>query len=530
MQSNQNQQTIELRDYWRIVVKRKWFLIFPFVITALLVTAGSYYLQPTYESSTTILVAESHLLSSTFSRMMPENRHSMSREQRQERINTIRNRIVSTDYLSQLVERLGLPVPQSIKEAVIELHSKFPDISELELARKMQVESLRRTISVSFNGSNLVQIAATASSPQLAADKARTLADIFIENSLASELTGVEGALVFSDEMLDTYRKRLEESEAELRRFEQEMLRRNMDQDSTMIRNIDQINTAIDATNIEIKSISKTIGTLRDELEEHGIDQPRIDYSSNLASLKFDALESISGLSGLLVRYSWRDAQVVRINERSREYLQEIENEIESLVVGQFPEREPIIQQKLIDYEYLSIKLSFLKEKRRVLYEAVRNVQSQIAESPALTQRHEALQRKVEENRRIYELFSEQLTGSQINQAATRAEAETKFKIIEPAAIPLKPVSPNRVKLAAVGAVLGLALGLGIILLLELWDNSFHKVEEVESYLGLKVVGTVPRLKLPLSQKGSGRIWIIMGITVSTALVAFIIYLSRTVQ
>jgi capsular polysaccharide biosynthesis protein len=43
--------------------------------------------------------------------------------------------------------------------------------------------------------------------------------------------------------------------------------------------------------------------------------------------------------------------------------------------------------------------------------------------------------------------------------------------------------------------VLGFALGLGAALLAEFMDTSFKKVEEIQSHLGLPVLGVAPRIE-----------------------------------
>jgi capsular polysaccharide biosynthesis protein len=45
------------------------------------------------------------------------------------------------------------------------------------------------------------------------------------------------------------------------------------------------------------------------------------------------------------------------------------------------------------------------------------------------------------------------------------------------------------------GAVIGLALGLGLTWFRESMDQSFHTVSEVEQYLELPVIATIPNLK-----------------------------------
>ncbi|MBD3170670.1 MAG: hypothetical protein GF307_14395 [candidate division Zixibacteria bacterium] len=527
MNSKNNSQSIDLREYANILMKRKTLLIFPLIITVLTVMAASYFISPVYQSSTTILVAESSLLAPAFERIMPGEGNRMNRDQRNERLNTIRNQIMSSSHLSILIRRLNIPISDNIKETVTNLHRQFPEISELELAQKIQIEQIRERISVGFKGSNLVQISAEAESPVMAADMAKTLAQIYIDESLASELVGVKGAMDFADEMLAVYKERLDQSETALRRFEQSQLKRNVEQDTSIARNLSEIKSAIDATDLEIRTLEKSIDEIRTELVKGGIRSPQIDYSRDLTDKKFELLNGIGELTDLLAKYSWRDAKVVNVNQLARQRLESIEAEVNNLSIQQYPNLSTYQRQKIADLEYQTIRLSFMREKLTVLNSAVDEVKDIVAMDPALRQRHNQLQREVTENRRVYELFSEQLTGSQINQAATRAEAETKFKIIEPAAIPTAPIRPNRVKLAGIGAVLGFALGLGGILLVEFMDNSFHKVEEVESYLGLRVIGTIPRMETPFAYKGSGRVWVFAGTAVSLLLLAFVIFMSR---
>ncbi len=527
MNSNQTQQSMELRDYFKILKRRKYLLIFPFIITVLAVVAGSYYLKPVYESSTTILVGETNFLSATFSRIVPGEERGRGYDNRQEQLNTIRNRILSTSYLQQLIDKLDIPISEDIKRKVTKIHKEFPNISELELARRIQIDRIRNQIRVDFNGSDLISITSQSSSPKTAADMAKNLADIFIKESLANELVGVVGATEFSDEMLAVYRKRLRQSEDDLRKFQQRMLTQSSDRDSTVNGKLNEINSAIDGAEIEIGTVSQKLHNLKTYFKAQGIKDYNIRYSDSLNTMKFEALTSIQGLKELLGKYSWKDGKVVLLNQKSRLLLESIKFEIDKLVRKQYRKYNPTTQQKIADNEYLTIKLSYLREREKALKAAAEKIKSDIALTPSLRQEQERLQRKVDDNRRIYELFSEQLAGSQINQAATRASAETKFKIIEPADIPIKPVSPNRVKLTILGAILGLGLGFGAVLSAEFLDNSFHKVEEVESYLGIRVIGTIPKMDIPFSQKGAGRIWVIFGMAITLLLIAAVVYLNQ---
>jgi capsular polysaccharide biosynthesis protein len=76
-----------------------------------------------------------------------------------------------------------------------------------------------------------------------------------------------------------------------------------------------------------------------------------------------------------------------------------------------------------------------------------------------------------------------------------RKQQGEQFKILDPARIPEKPVKPDRNKILLMGAVIGLVAGLGLAWFRESLDQTFHTVSDVEDYLGISVIATIPNLK-----------------------------------
>lgn len=56
------------------------------------------------------------------------------------------------------------------------------------------------------------------------------------------------------------------------------------------------------------------------------------------------------------------------------------------------------------------------------------------------------------------------------------------------------PISPNPRLNIAVGIILGLLMGIGLVFLLEYLDNSLHTAADVEAYLGLPVLGSIQKI------------------------------------
>jgi Capsular polysaccharide biosynthesis protein len=67
--------------------------------------------------------------------------------------------------------------------------------------------------------------------------------------------------------------------------------------------------------------------------------------------------------------------------------------------------------------------------------------------------------------------------------------------VIDKAEIPTEPVSPNVILNIAIAAVLGLMIGVFLSFLLEFLDNTIKTPEDVEKYLNLPVLGSIPKVE-----------------------------------
>jgi hypothetical protein len=91
--------------------------------------------------------------------------------------------------------------------------------------------------------------------------------------------------------------------------------------------------------------------------------------------------------------------------------------------------------------------------------------------------------------------YRELLTKSTAAQVAANLEGQNigeRFRIVDPALVPVLPLRSKRFSYNAVGLGVGLLLGLGIAALLELRDKSFWTDADVLDVLSLPVLATVP--------------------------------------
>jgi capsular polysaccharide biosynthesis protein len=65
-------------------------------------------------------------------------------------------------------------------------------------------------------------------------------------------------------------------------------------------------------------------------------------------------------------------------------------------------------------------------------------------------------------------------------------------QVIDIAETPVSPIKPNKKMNVAIGFVLGMMVGVGLVLILEYLDNTIKTPSDVEKHLGLAVIGTIP--------------------------------------
>ena len=494
--SSSTGKSVDLREYWKVLQRRRLVLILPFLTVTLVSFAGSFLLPRQYKSSTTVLISESRLLSRPLENLIPGTTPGGNQpEDRMQRLATITNQITSTEFLRRLIYNLNLNQDPRVINKAKSIKSKFQEISQEELVEKILIDQLRKNISVGFKGENLVEITVYSDKPKTGAEMAKNLAQIFIDESLRYDLLGVRGALDFSDEQLAIYKKKLEEAENRLREYKEKTLKSNVDLSIASDTNTRAIVSVIDATKMEIKELEDQNNFLNDKLTGLKSSNLSLLASDNLKNLEGQLFASVDEYIPLLTKYSWRDAKVITLTEKTKSLLDQIEEEIKSISQTQKGKVSAEILPLLESYTSNQINLNFLKEKLRVLNLAVEGVKNRLASTPYQEQTLRTLQQDVETYRSIYEMFVSQSQGSQISQQVQQAEAQNRFRVIEPASIPLSPVKPNRIKITLLGCLLGLVIGGGGVVLMEFFDHSFRKVEEVEEHLGLKVLGTIPRIE-----------------------------------
>lgn len=105
-----------------------------------------------------------------------------------------------------------------------------------------------------------------------------------------------------------------------------------------------------------------------------------------------------------------------------------------------------------------------------------------------------SLARDMNVNEGIYNMLLQKLETAKITQRLETSREGTRYNVIDPPRLPLKPVQPNKIKVIFLGIFLGAASGAGLVFGKEFIDQSFLDIEDAKQRLALPVLGAISRL------------------------------------
>ncbi len=104
-------------------------------------------------------------------------------------------------------------------------------------------------------------------------------------------------------------------------------------------------------------------------------------------------------------------------------------------------------------------------------------------------------------NEKMYAMFLERLESARITERLDSSENKTKFKVIEPARLPLAPIKPNKLQINILGLFLGIAAGFGLVYLMEYLSSSFRSAEQLRKFFKSPVLGSISKIITPKEVK-----------------------------
>ncbi|AOY81446.2 polysaccharide biosynthesis tyrosine autokinase [Moorena producens JHB] len=133
---------------------------------------------------------------------------------------------------------------------------------------------------------------------------------------------------------------------------------------------------------------------------------------------------------------------------------------------------------------------SALEQKLYLVQTERIKLQNRLGQIPVLRQPFASLVRRQEEAIASLKLLQNKLEEARIAEA----QLVSNIQIIERAKLPSSPKEPNPKVVLVIATAAGIALAVGMVLLLEVMDNTLHDASEAEALLKLPRLGVLPKI------------------------------------
>lgn len=490
---------LDLRDLWRMVVKHKWLLLGMAVAGLLAALLLSLVRTPLYLATTTLQVDKRAPRVVQFGQDMdPMAQELDDRTGLGTQLELLKSRVLAERVIDELrLDRAGaLPPPSTpatgaagdtpgaaeapggdergilerIQDSWNKLREPATAASE-RLNREEVVKAFQETVTVQqVRNSRMLRIEVENPDPQLAARIANTMAQSFIALNLERRLDSSSYAKTFLEQQLALTKARLEESERRLNQFARE---RN-------ILTLDQKTNVVNQTFTEFSTALAKAEQERIKIESE-YNAVRANPDSARQVLDNRAIQELKLVRSRLDAEYQQNAKIYKDDFPRMQQLRAQINEIDAKI------------QTEVSFvlDSLSKQLDMAKRQEAAIRARLADTRGEIIKGQELSVEYNLLKREVDTNRELYDGLLQQ-----VKEVGVAGGVETNnIQVVDKAEVPLFPHKPKIPLNAAIGLMAGLVLGLVLVFVMESMDDSIKFADEVEKTLQVPLLGVIPKIK-----------------------------------
>ena len=136
----------------------------------------------------------------------------------------------------------------------------------------------------------------------------------------------------------------------------------------------------------------------------------------------------------------------------------------------------------------------------------IASYEQRIQSAPSVEQELEALGRDYNGAKESYASISKRYEEAQLADSLEQTKQAETFRILDPAIVPTSPAAPNRMRLLIMAVFFAVSSGVGIMLLTEHLDTSFHTVGELRQFTSVSVLASIPYVPSPATFSAALRV------------------------
>ncbi|KPJ97421.1 MAG: hypothetical protein AMJ60_11245, partial [Desulfobacterales bacterium SG8_35] len=494
------EREIHIRDYIRLISKRKSTIFTFFLVTFLVVVIATFTATPKYLASTKVLIEtnETDPLYANRSRYSPVDLQFIETQiqiitSKSVARKVVKNLDLEKNYQSYFPDKQISPgflqtVTAKIKDFIksrnkiaaqdtVAIPAPPGDVSETP-ANEWLTKIIIKGIKVSpVKDSKVFVISFMSENPIFARQVANNVVKAYQEELLELKTAASGVTISWMTQKADEERQKLKESEA----FLQQYMRDN---------DIVTIEDRIAVVPQRLSEFSSQLSRAEARRKELYSIYRQVQQATNESSSSLEAIPAIVSDSSIQeIRNNIRQVQQ-RITELSEKY-----GPKHPLMVSALSEQDRLFEKKKEEILRVSNSIKNEYELAQANEDNLRNLLEKTkAEALGMNEKfvqYQVLKREVDSNRAMYEALFSRLK----EQNVTEESQNVNVWVVEKADTPILPTKPNKKMNILLGLVLGLCGGIGLAFFIEYLDNTIKTPEEAEERLGIPLLGVIDRCK-----------------------------------
>ncbi len=476
------EEELSLSDYIDILRRRKWIIIFCFVFSVITVLLVSLIITPKYRAEITIEISPENPKITSFEEVVELDAPQAEYYETQYKLMKSRSlakeiaakldlsnnpEFTETDddktgvshILSQLGSIFSSPDESSAEEFKVEERTKKQKMIDKFIDR-INIEPDRK--------SRLAKVSFLSRDPEFAAKTANMLGDYYIEWRLNRKLDASKSARKFLEKQLAQVKAHLEKAEVDLNQFSKNSDIISMDESLNLTYlQLSELNVAL--SEAENERLAKQAYY---EVVQAGSYEflPQIMNDPSIQVLDEEYTKAKSEYDNLAVIYGPNYPDLKQLGAK----VSRIQSDIQK--------REDGLAQS-IKKDYLSTQ-----RKQDIIMQRNEEQKNRASELNDKAIQYKILAREVETNKSIYDNLLQRLKETEV----TSAIKTSNIQVVDYAAVPFTPHSPNILLNLILAAFIGLTGGVGLSFVTEHFDNTIKNEEDFKNHFSVPVLGVVP--------------------------------------
>ena len=481
---------LNLSDYLQIFRRRVKLIAGVFVSLIIISVVIALTVPPVYESTGTILIESQQIPSDLV--------QSSVTTFADERIEVIRQRVMTRENLMRIVEKYGLFQDYRIKLTPSELMDQMRKAIIVEVVNA-NVEGRIGKATIAF------KLSFDYRYPDIALKVTNELVTLFLDENVKSRTEGAKQ----TTEFLEQESARLKD---ELGRIESQVAAYKQQHANALPEHLELLMGMMPRVESELQDLERDYKDTQDRLGYLEIELASAKAGIGSRSTGPESISPASELEKLQSEY----AKLIAVYKETHPDVRALKRKIEALEKAQdttaatTPKSSPtdnsqtdlMVAKVQSQIASANSRLASIEQQRKALRSRQAEMQTQIAQTPQVEYALTTLLRDYDNAKKKYEEVASKLGSAKISENLEQENKGERFSLLEPPLMPDKPIKPNRMKIIAMGFFLSLAAPLGLVMMLENMDQRVRGVESLSALMGMRPMAVIPYITIQ-SELGS---------------------------